>query len=63
MFIITCNKCKESFKAEDNGGMPGGKEKETIHCPTCNADCGEHMANGIWICAPLSAEEKKIYKK
>ena len=51
------------FKAEDNGAMPGSKEKEAIICPFCGENNGEQMANGTWQCSPLSPDEKKRYKK
>lgn len=63
MFICTCTKCNKMFKAEDNGAMPGSKDKEPINCPFCGAYNGEQMANGTWICSELSPEEEKMYKK
>jgi DNA-directed RNA polymerase subunit RPC12/RpoP len=63
MFICTCDKCGEIFKAEDSGRMPGSKEKEPINCPFCGEHNGDHMVNGVWRCSKLLPEEEKRYKK
>ncbi len=49
MFKFTCSKCGAELEAYDNGAMPGSKEKEPIICPECKNNCGEHMANGVWV--------------
>lgn len=43
----TCVKCGEDFTWEDYGNVyPGGKDREHINCPYCNAENGSIMTSG-----------------
>jgi hypothetical protein len=46
---VKCYKCNSMFLYENlEWGVPGGKEREYIHCPYCNAINGSEITNG-WI--------------
>lgn len=46
----TCKECGKDFTWSESGNVyPGGKDREYIRCPYCNADNGSVMTSGMVI--------------
>ncbi|WP_313416960.1 hypothetical protein [Pseudomonas oryzihabitans] len=59
MSVYECPDCVELFTAERiGGGVPGGKERETIDCPTCQRTVGSEVTSAIIHTERLTDAEK-----
>lgn len=59
MTVYECPDCVELFTANYiGGGVPGGKERETIDCPTCRCTVGSEVTSAVIQTEKLSDQEK-----
>jgi transposase-like protein len=53
----TCHVCRKAFTmAISNAGYPGGKDRESIYCPWCDAENDTIVTSGIVSTYKVSAE-------
>lgn len=62
MTVYECPDCIELFTVSYiGGGVPGGKERETIDCPTCRYTVGSEVTSAIIHTEKLTDAEKLNY--
>lgn len=53
-----CNKCGKKFLVHITSmNVPGGKDREEVVCPYCNADNGYRMTSGFVYTYPIKDEK------
>lgn len=48
MRTTTCKNCGKDFRYEvTDMGVPGGKDREYVYCPYCQAENGSYVTSGF----------------
>jgi predicted nucleic acid-binding Zn ribbon protein len=61
--VYTCTNCAELFHVVYlSGTFPGGKDRESIDCPSCGTNISSEVTSAVITTKALSAEDKSIYQ-
>lgn len=63
MSVYTCSACNELFRVVYlTGTFPGGKERESIDCPSCGKNASSEVTSAVLSTEALTDEEKEKYR-